>query len=277
VPGCAVVGYAAAVRELLRWPGQTTLAFFAGAGRVVAFFVAALAAGLRERGGLAAASQQALALTARCALPVVLVVAPIGAMLALQSLTLMRSFGAERQLAPLAVAVIVRELAPGFAAVVVAMQGGAAIAAELATMRLSEELDALEGMGVDPKGLIAGPRILGAALAAPLLNALAILTGIAGAYAMAVLGLGVARATFLDTLLDGLTPLDVWVSEGKTVIFGLGLGAICASAGFHAQRTTQGVGLAANRAVVASVVFVLVVNYVLNTAIFGLRGGSVAL
>jgi phospholipid/cholesterol/gamma-HCH transport system permease protein len=257
--------------------GRLTLAFFAGAGRVVAFLVLSLAALLRERGGFKAATQQAIILASRCALPVVLVVSPIGAMLALQSLTLMRTFGAERQLAPLAVAVIVRELAPGFAAVVVSMQGGAAIAAELATMRLSEELDAVDVMGLDARGLFAGPRILGAALAAPLLNALAILTGICGAYAMAVIGLGVPRALFLDTLFDGLTPIDVWVSEAKTVVFGLGLGAICATAGFHAERTTAGVGKAANRAVVASVIFVLVANYVVNTAIFGLKGGGVAL
>lgn len=265
------------MRDLLTWPGRMTLAFCAGTGRVIAFVVAAVVAGLKERGGLAAASQQAIILTARCALPVVLVVGPIGAMLALQSLTLMRQFGAERQLAPLAVAVIVRELAPGFAAVVVAMQGGASIAAELAAMRLSEELDALDGMGVDAKGLVAGPRILGAAFAAPLLNAVAIVAGIAGAFTMAVVALGVPRALFLETLFDGLTPLDVWVSEAKTVAFGLGLGAICASAGFHAERSTQGVGAAANRAVVASVVFVLVANYFLNTAIFGLKGGGVAL
>lgn len=260
---------------VLQWPGRQAVAFVGGVGRVVAFFVTAVIAGLRERGGLAASAQQALILSSKCAAPVVLVVAPIGAMLALQSLTLLRTFGSERQLAPLAVAVIVRELAPGFAAVVVAMQGGAAIAAELATMRLAEELDALDAMGVDSKGLIAGPRILGAALAAPLLNALAILTGVAGAYAMAVIGLGVPRALFLSTLFDSLTPTDVWVSEAKTVVFGLGLGAICASAGFHAERTTQGVGAAANRAVVASVVAVLVSNYFLNTAIFGFHTAAI--
>ncbi len=262
---------------LLRWPGATTFSFFAALGRVVAFFAQATVGALRERGGLAAASQQALSLTARCALPVVLVVGPIGAMLAMQSLTLLRGFGTERQLAPLAVAVIVREIAPGFAAVVVAMQGGASIAAELAAMRLAEELDALDGMGLDSRGLVAGPRILGAAFAAPILNALAIVTSVAGAYGMAVLVLGVPRTLFLETMLNGLTPLDVWLSEAKTVIFGMGLGAICASAGFHSERTTTGVGRAANGAVVTSVVFVLVCNYVLNTAIFGLSGGAVAL
>ena len=208
------------------------------------------------------------------ALPVVLVVGPIGALLALQALTLMRSFGVERQLAPLAAAVIVRELAPGFAAVVVAMQGGAAIAAELATMRLTEELDALDVMGLDPRGLIAGPRILGAALAAPVLNALAIVTGIAGAYAMSVVGLGVPRTLFLETVGDGIAIVDVVVSEAKTVVFGAALGAICAAAGFFCERTTEGVGRAANRAVVVSVVVILALNYLLNTAIFGLGGAG---
>jgi phospholipid/cholesterol/gamma-HCH transport system permease protein len=129
-------------------------------------------------------------------------------------------------------------------------------------------------MGLDPRGLLAGPRIVGAALAAPLLNALAILTGIAGAYAMSVLGLGVPRTLFLDHVLEGVSVGDVVVSEAKTVVFGSALGAICASAGFSCERSTAGVGRAANRAVVASVVVILVANYLLNTALFGLRGGG---
>ena len=270
IAGVVDVNIVTALRAL----GRPPLSFLGGAGRVVAFGTSAVVAGLREPGGLVTGLRQAIALTTRCALPVVLVVGPIGALLALQALTLMRSFGVERQLAPLAAAVIVRELAPGFAAVVVAMQGGAAIAAELAAMRLTEELDALDAMGLDPRGWIAGPRVVGAALAAPLLNALAILTGICGAYAMSVIGLGVPRTLFLDTVVDGISTGDVLVSEAKTVVFGAALGAICASAGFSCERTTEGVGRAANRAVVASVVVILVLNYLLNTAIFGLRGGG---
>ncbi len=258
----------------LRMLGRAPLGFLAEVGRVVGFGASAVVAAGREAGFAVAAARQAVVVTTRCALPVVLVVGPIGALLALQALTLMRSFGVERQLAPLAAAVIVRELAPGFAAVVVAMQGGAAIAAELATMRLTEELDALDVMGLDPRGLIAGPRILGAALAAPVLNALAIVTGIAGAYAMSVVGLGVPRTLFLETVGDGIAIVDVVVSEAKTVVFGAALGAICAAAGFFCERTTEGVGRAANRAVVVSVVVILALNYLLNTAIFGLGGAG---
>jgi phospholipid/cholesterol/gamma-HCH transport system permease protein len=253
--------------------GQWTISVVRGFGRVVLFLVVSTTRGIREPGGLRAALQQAVIITSRCALPVALVVGPIGAMMALQSLTLMRSFGVERQLAPLAAAVIVRELAPGFASVVVAMQGGAAIAAELAAMRLAEELDAMEVMGLEPRGLIAGPRILGAAVAGPLLNALAIISGITGSYLMAVVVLGVPHTLFVDSLPEGITLADFYVSELKTIVFGLGLGAICASAGFSCERSTDGIGAAANRAVVTSVVFVLVANYLLNTALFGLRGG----
>jgi|GEM_PF-272586 len=253
--------------------GRQAIDVVVGFGRVVHFLVVATAHGLREPGGLGAAVQQAIIITSRCALPVALVVGPIGAMMALQSLTLMRGFGVERQMAPLAAAIVIRELAPGFASVVVAMQGGAAIAAELAAMRLAEELDALEVMGLEPRGLIAGPRILGAAVAGPLLNALAIACGITGSYVMAVMVLGVPHTMFVDSLPEGITSSDLWLSEVKTVVFGLGLGAICASAGFHCERSTDGIGAAANRAVVTSVVFVLVANYLLNTALFGLRGG----
>ncbi len=260
----------------LRLFGRPAVSVVRAVGRIVLFGVDAVAAGLAGPGGLVAALRQAIAITIRCAIPVVLVVGPIGALLALQALTLMRTFGVERHLAPLAAAVIVRELAPGFAAVVVAMQGGAAIAAELAAMRLTEEIDALEVMGLEPRGLLAGPRIVGAAIAAPVLNALAVLTGIGGAYAMSVLGLGVPRTLFLDHVLEGLALGDLVVSEAKTVVFGCALGAICASAGFFCERTTAGVGRAANRAVVTSVVVILVLNYLLNTAWFGLRGGGLS-
>lgn len=263
----------AAVRPLSA-VGRATVDVARAFGRVVLFLVVASVRGLREHGGVRAAIQQAIIITSRCALPVALVVGPVGAMMALQSLTLMRTFGVERQLSPLAAAVIIRELAPGFASVVVAMQGGAAIAAELAAMRLAEELDALEVMGLEPRGLIAGPRILGAAVAGPLLNALAIVCGITGAYLMAVVVLGVPHELFVENLPEGVSVADLWVSQAKTVIFGLGLGGICASAGFSCERSTAGVGAAANRAVVRSVVFVLVSNYLLNTLIFGLRGGG---
>ena len=255
--------------------GRASSGALASMGRVLAFSVPAVIGALARRDAVRASAQQAVVIAWRCALPVCLVCGPVGAMLALQALTLMRSFGVERALAPLCVATVVRELAPGFAAVVVAMQGGAGIAAELGAMRSDHELDALEVMGVDPRTTVAGPRIVGAALAAPLMNALAIGAGVFGAFAMAVALLGVPRALFLETALDGVGVVDVWISEIKCVVFGAALGSVSATFGFHAPPGPAGVGRAANRAVVASVIVVLVVNYLINTLVFGLHGGAV--
>lgn len=255
--------------------GRGTLVALGAAGRVLALGLPAAAGALRSPHGLRACAVQAAQISLRCMVPVVLVAGPIGAMLALQSLTLMRTFGVERSLAPLCIATIVRELAPGFAAVVVAMQGGAAIAAELGTMRNQAELDALEVMGVDPRPFVVGPRIVGAALAAPLMNALAIVAAVLGAFTMAVC-LGVPAGLFVDTAPEGLSMLDVTTSETKGAIFGAVLGSVCATAGFDAPSGPSGVGRAANVAVVASVVLILVGNYLINTAVFGLHGGGAA-
>lgn len=262
--------------RVARAVGRGTRAALVATGHVVLFSAPAAVGALRTRLCARQSARQAVTIAGRCTVPVVLVSGSIGAMLALQSMTLMRTFGVERALAPLCVATIVRELAPGFAAVVVAMQGGAAIAAELGAMRGNAELDALEVMGVDARVHVAGPRIVGAALAAPIMNALAISAGVAGSFAMAV-SLGIPARLFLETALLGIDAGDVAVSELKAVIFGGLLGAVCATAGFFAPPGPGGVGRAANLAVVASVVLILVGNYFINTALFGLRGAGVAL
>lgn len=254
--------------------GDGFVGFLAATGRVIGYTGGALRATFTTREGLSASIAQSGLLTWRCIVPVMLVAGPIGAMLAMQSLTMARAFGVDRLLPPLVAATIVRELAPGFAAVMVCFQAGAGIAAELGTMRVQEELDALEVMGLDPRAFVVGPRVVGAAVATALLNALAIVTGMLGAYIVAVPLAGMAHALFTDTALEGLSLLDVWLSELKALLFGLVLGAVSATFGAFARGGPQGVGRAANRAVVATVILVLVTNYLVNTAMFGLGGGG---
>lgn len=195
--------------------------------------------------------------------------------MAMQSLSLTRVFGVERLLAPLVTATVVRELAPGFSAVMICFQAGAGIAAELGTMRVQEEIDALEVMGLDARRLVVGPRILGAALCAPLLNALGIFVGIGAAWLVSVGLFGLPHGLFAEGWLEGITVVDIWTSEIKAATFGLLLGGVSATFGFHTTGGSAGVGRSANRTVVATVILVLVTNYLLNTAIFGLRGGGV--
>lgn len=245
-------------------------------GQVVVLAAGSLRATLRVREGLAATWTQCTVLSGRCLIPVMLVAGPIGAMLAMQSLSVARAFGVDRLLPPLVSSTIVRELAPGFAAVMVCFQAGAGIAAELSAMRVQEELSALEVMGLDPRGLVFGPRILGVTLATVLLNAVAIATGMLGAYLIAVPFAGMPHAMFIDDALAGVSRFDLWLSESKAALFGLSLGAVSATFGASASGGAQGVGQAANRAVVTTVVLVLVMNYLVNTALLGTtRAGGI--
>lgn len=262
---------------MLAAAGRTTTNFFAATGRAIAFSAVSIVRTLASGQGVWLAIGQTRTLTFRCVLPVILVAGPIGAMLALQSLSLTQAFGVDRLLPPLVAATVVRELGPGFAAVMVCFQAGAGIAAELGSMRVQEELDALSVMGVDPRVLVVGPRVIGCALACLMLNLAAIFTGIGGAWLITVPAYGMGHAMFMDTLLEGLTFADVWMSELKCGVFGLCIGAISVSFGYHAERGPAGVGRAANKTVVASVIVVLIANYLVNTSVFGLKGGGVPL
>lgn len=226
---------------------------------------------LRHAYAIQQTATQTLLLCSRCLLPVALVAAPIGAMLSLESLQLIRQFGVERLLGPLMASTMVREFAPGFAAVMVAMQGGSGIAAELAAMKARDELDAIETMGLDPHVFVVGPRVLGAFLTVPLLNVVSMTVGITGGVVSATL-LGADHDAMIKTLPVAVVPADLLLSQAKCAVFGVGIGAFSAMFGLHAPRGPAGVGGAANRAVVATVLFVLIINYLLDIMLFGPQG-----
>lgn len=256
---------------------RAVVQFLHAAGRVVTVGLPSAGIAALRPDLWGAVATHALRTARRSVWPVVLLTAPVGAMLALQSLTLVRQFDVERLLAPVVVTTIVREIAPGFASLMIAMQAGAGIATELGAMRVREELDAVAVMGLDPRALVVGPRVLGALLAGPIVNVPAVLAGVGGAWAMSVGVSHLPNHLFMQHLTQGLTPEDIWLSQVKCAIFGLLLGAISATFGFDTRGGPFGVGKAANRAVVASVVCIVSFNYLVNTAVYGLRGGGVLL
>ncbi len=250
--------------------GRPFANFIAAFGRVASFTLVALWVTLKSREGLASTATVAVQLFVRCLIPVALVAAPISAMRTIQTIGLTSTLGVERLLPPLLAATIVRELSPGFSSVMICFQAGAGIAAELGTMRVREELDALDVMGLDSRALVVGPRILAAAIIGPLLNVWGMFCGAWATYLIAVWLKGMPQQMFIDGFIGGISVLDLWVSEGKTLIFGGLIGAISATFGFYAEGGTAGVGNAANRAVVATVIVVLMANYILNTLLLGL-------
>ena len=213
--------------------------------------------------------EQAGTLIARCFIPVCATIFPFGAVIGVQGMAIFDLFGAHRLLSSLLSLVIIRELAPVLAAVLVAAQGGASFAAELGAMRIKEELDATAVMGVDPIAWHVVPRVLSMVFVVPLLTTLANAFGVAGGYVVAVLMYDQDHGVFVHHMAQLIGMYDLVASAAKGAAFGLLVGLISTFRGFSATGGAEGVGRAVNDTVVYSVMFILVVNYALSSLLFG--------
>ena len=196
----------------------------------------------------------------------------IGMILAIQSGEELRRFGAEDQLALIVAGSMAREMGPFITSVILAATVGSAVAAELGTMRVSEEIDALELMNIDPVRYLVVPRIVALAIASVLLTVLVNIVGMSGAAVVAKANYGIPYADFFERgrealagpwLFGGLSK-DLYSGLAKSLIFGLMIGALSCFAGLNAGGGALGVGKAVRRAVVASVVMTLVIGYVIT-------------
>jgi phospholipid/cholesterol/gamma-HCH transport system permease protein len=204
----------------------------------------------------------------RCAVPVAATIFPFGAVIGVQGIAIFDMFGAHRLLSSLLSLVIVRELAPVLAAVLVAAQGGASFAAELGAMRIGDELDATEVMGVDSIGWHVAPRVLAMAIVVPMLTLVAGAVGVLGGYAVAVFLHEQPHGVFVAHMAELTGPFDVFASAGKGLVFGLFVGLYSTFCGYTATGGAEGVGRAVNDTVVGGVMGILVLNYVLSSFLF---------
>lgn len=244
-------------------------ATLAGLGRFGRFGTAVGAGLLRPPWYPAEALRHTAVVAMRCLLPVLAVTLPIGMVIALQGLEIFAVFGAERLLSSLVSVTVLRELAPVMASVLVAAQGGASVAAELGAMRIREELDATAVMAVDPLRFHAVPRVVGLAVACPLLYVAGAAAGVLGGYASAVGLKGEPGGIYWENLWALCTPMDLWGGLLKTAVFGVVIGLVAAFHGYEASGGAAGVGRAVNLTVVRSVLGFIAANYLLTSALFG--------
>lgn len=155
---------------------------------------------------------------------------------------------------------ITRELGPVLTGLLVAARAGGAMAARLGTMRVSEQIDAMEVMGVDPKQFLVGPRIVGAVLTMPLLCAIFDFTAMLGSHFLCINVLGLDPAIFWDKIQLWLNPGDIYQGMIKSAVFGLIFAAVCCNKGFNATGGAKGVGEATNQGVVNSMVLIIIIN-----------------
>lgn len=162
---------------------------------------------------------------------------------------------------------ILRELGPVLTGLMVAARAGGAMAARLGTMRVSEQIDALEVMGVDPKQYLVAPRILAAVITVPLLCAIFDFVAMLGAHFLCITVLGMDQAIFWDKIQLWLNPGDVYQGLFKAAVFGICFAAICSNRGFNATGGAKGVGEATNQGVVNSMVLIIILNFFLTNFI----------
>jgi phospholipid/cholesterol/gamma-HCH transport system permease protein len=191
-----------------------------------------------------------------------------GLVLTLQGYNALLRFGAVRMVGALVALSLVRELAPVLAALMITARAGSAIAATLGNMRVTEQMDALQTMAIDPMSYTVVPRIWSSLLVVPLLTALFTLGGLAVALLFAVNVLGLERAAFWASVKAAIEWSDVREGLTKSVVFSLLLAWISTYRGYHASGGAKGVGQATTRAVVETSVLVLATDYVLTSLLF---------
>lgn len=203
-----------------------------------------------------------------CLLPVVLTVGPLGAAISLQSLAIVRDFGADALLSSLLGHAMLRELSPLISCLIIAAQIGSSFAGELGTMRLREEFDALEVMGIDPFQYSVNPRFVALFIMAPVMNAIAVGAGIFGGWVIAVPFGGITGGTFFSNLSFFAELGDILAGIIKTMVFGTIIATVSTYKGYTASGGVEGIGRAANTAVVQSIIYLVVANYFMSSAMF---------
>ncbi|KKB96668.1 putative phospholipid ABC transporter permease protein MlaE [Candidatus Arcanobacter lacustris] len=191
-----------------------------------------------------------------------------GAVLALQSYTGFSRFSAsESSIATIVVLSITRELGPVLAGLMVTSRIGASIAAEIATMKVTEQIDALTTLATDPIKYLVTPRIIASVLMLPVLVLISDVIGIMGGYLVSVYKLGFNANLYIQNSLKYLEFQDVASGLVKAAIFGFIIAIMGCYSGFYSDRGARGVGNATTTAVVSSSMLILLFNY-LTTALF---------
>lgn len=191
-----------------------------------------------------------------------------GMVLALQSYTGFSRFSAESAVATVVVLSVTRELGPVLAGLMVAGRVGAGIAAQIATMRVTEQIDALQTLSTNPFKYLIAPRVLAGITMLPILVLIADIIGVYGGYLVGIYKLGFNPSNYIAQTLKYLEYDDVVSGLIKAAFFGLIITLIGCYQGYNSARGAEGVGRATTSAVVGASIMILMCNYILTALLF---------
>jgi phospholipid/cholesterol/gamma-HCH transport system permease protein len=267
----------AALSDTFARQGRAVRAVVADAGYTVSIFLRSAGCMLRDLNRRRRFILDQLVVCGISPLPVVAVVGLFtGMILTLQVGVELERFGQSERIADIIGVVLFREMGPFMVAMILTASVGSAMAAEIGTMAVSEELDALECLSVDPISFLAMPRILALALMAPLLTFIGCILGCVGGGIVAKTQLDVPVAVYVRNVFESLQagprfgplPEEIYTGLVKAVVFGLLVASISCAAGFKAQGGAIGVGRAVRTAVIRSFLMIIIIGYDISWLFF---------
>jgi phospholipid/cholesterol/gamma-HCH transport system permease protein len=190
-----------------------------------------------------------------------------GMVLALQVFYTLRKFGSEALLGPAVALSLIRELGPVLSALMITGRAGSALAAEIGIMRITEQIDALTAMALNPMRYLVTPNIVAAIVVFPLLAAIFDLIGIYGGYLVGVKLLGLSSGTYFSQMETFVNMRDIRIGLYKSLSFGVLVAWVCSYKGYHTEYGAEGVSKATTESVVLSSVLILVWDYFLGSVL----------
>jgi phospholipid/cholesterol/gamma-HCH transport system permease protein len=185
-----------------------------------------------------------------------------GAMMAMQGIYTLRDMGAETRVISGIATAITREFGVLIAGIVVAGRSGSAIAARIGTMQMTQEIDALRVMGIEPIRYLVAPILMAMLVMMPALTILSDLMAVLGGGLITTMELNISLGIYLERIVSVLTPADIWQGLCKSLIFGVLVGLIAASNGFNASGGAEGLGRATTRSVVLCIGAIVVADMI---------------
>jgi len=263
-------GPVGAGRRILAAVGGAAIAALREMGRLFLFLLLGLYHIVTPPLQLTKIVDQVYFIGARSVLVIVLTSAFTGMVLGLQGYHALVVVGAEGLLGGTVAMSLIREMGPVLTAVMITARAGSAIAAEIGVMRISEEIDALQTMDVDPVRYLVAPRLAAAVISFPLLTAVFDVVGIVGGWFSASVLIGVSSGTYFSRVNYTVQMADVRGGFIKAFVFALLVAAVCCYQGFYTHlrpdgHGARGVGLSTTQAVVTSCVLILVSDYVVTS------------
>ncbi|MHB1645542.1 MAG: ABC transporter permease [Candidatus Acididesulfobacter diazotrophicus] len=192
----------------------------------------------------------------------------VGMVLSLQAYYAAKIVGVTYMIGPTVALSMTRELGPVLTALMITARCGSSMASEIGTMKISEQIDALEVMSVDPYYFLSMPRIIASMIMLPILSIVSSLIGILGGYVVYKFFLGLNGTVFVDMIYKYMKLSDIYNGLIKAVVFGIILATISTYKGYEASGGSKGVGRVTTQAVVLSSIYILFADYILTSILF---------